>query len=314
MNLETLRNDHKKIVDCIVKDPSGLNDFQKLPDNNGIQIDKVGIERFRIPLSFSHKSGQMLHDSEASMFVELASDKTGVNMSRFCTILQEESEAQPVSNDFFRKTLGRFRSDLRDSPDEDLISNSYLGIKFNYPVKQKSLKSDNWGWQYYRAELNGLESQDGRITMVLTLNYEYSSTCPCSLSMAKQYEDEYRAGDITEGSGIAVAHSQRSNAKVKVTYDLESDFFIHDLLDLIKIALPTETQSLVKRIDEQAFAILNGENPMFVEHSSRRLSKTLDSDDRILNWEAKVEHFESLHSHNAVAYIKKKGVSNGKRT
>ena len=77
----------------------------------------------------------------------------------------------------------------------------------------------------------------------------------------------------------------------------------HTDQNLLKSALPTETQSMVKRQDEQAFAILNGENPMFVEHASRRLSAVLDSVKDIYYWEAKVEHFESLHSHNAVAMI-----------
>ena len=139
--------------------------------------------------------------------------------------------------------------------------------------------------------------------MSLTLNYEYSSTCPCSLSMSKQYESQFRAGETNEGSGIASAHSQRSFATVNVTYRLEDHIHIEDLVELMRKAIPTETQSLVKRLDEQAFAILNGENPMFVEHASRRISLVLNQESRILDWNVKIEHFESLHSHNAVAYI-----------
>ena len=88
--------------------------------------------------------------------------------------------------------------------------------------------------------------------------------------MAKQYEKEFSEGKISEGNGIATAHGQRSIAKVDVSYHLQSDFIIEDLIDILRAALPTETQSLVKRLDEQAFAILNGEHPMFVEHASRR--------------------------------------------
>ena len=141
--------------------------------------------------------------------------------------------------------------------------------------------------------------------MSLSLDYEYSSTCPCSLSMAKQYEKDFRDGLTNLGNGIATAHSQRSNANVRVDYSIQTDFWLEDLIALLRKALPTETQSLVKRIDEQAFAILNGENPVFVEHVARRLSLALDADQRILNWDVKIEHFESLHSHNAVAYIQK---------
>ena len=293
----------KDILGCSVKDESGLNDFQKMPAKNAIKIPYVGIERFRLPVLTQGENGLVNHNAEASMFVELASGKTGVNMSRFCSILQEEAMNGVMDKKFFKRTLSRFRKDLRDEVYEDLISKACLEISFDFPMKQKSLKSDLWGWQYYPVTIKAEEDSSGKISMVLKVDYEYSSTCPCSLSMAKQYEEDYRLGKTTEGNGIATAHSQRSRASVSVHYDYESEVGIEKVIGLLRKALPTETQSMVKRRDEQAFAILNGENPMFVEHASRRLSAVLDSIEDIYYWEAKVEHFESLHSHNAVAMI-----------
>ncbi|WP_127714638.1 GTP cyclohydrolase FolE2 [Halobacteriovorax sp. HLS] len=306
MNLDTLRSKHSDIMDCEVKDSTGLNDFQKLTNEFGIAIPKVGIERFRVPLKFKHSDGTIMgHDCEASMFVFCEAHKNGVNMSRFCTILQDQTQDSVIDADFFKTILRRYRTELRDNPNEELIAESFLSLKFKYPVKQKSLKSDNWGWQYYDCSLQGHENKHGAIDMKLTVNFEYSSTCPCSLSMAKQYEQEYADGETTVGNGIATAHSQRSNAVVTIKYDIDTPVSIDELIEMLRVALPTETQSLVKRIDEQAFAILNGENPMFVEHSSRRISAVLNAQKNIIDWHAKVEHFESLHSHNAVAYISK---------
>ncbi|MCB9060827.1 MAG: GTP cyclohydrolase I FolE2 [Halobacteriovoraceae bacterium] len=305
MNLEALRNNHQKILDCDIKDDTGLNDFQKIPDKHACSINKVGIERFRLPISIKHDDGTLMsHDSHASMFVYLQEGKTGVNMSRFCAIVQEEVNRAPLCSHLIEGILERFRKDLRDFDDEELIPESYLTLKFQYAVKQPSLKSENWGWQYYKVSLNGSDTPQGKL-LTTTINYEYSSTCPCSLSMAKQYEKEYAEGLTTEGNGIATAHSQRSVATVDVTCKMGNSLTIDEIISLLRIALPTETQSLVKRVDEQAFAILNGENPMFVEHASRRLSKVLNSDKRIIDWKAKVDHLESLHSHNAVAYISK---------
>lgn len=301
-----VKGDHSDIMNCAVKDDSGLNDFQKLPNNHGVTIPRVGIERFRVPLNYRHADGTIMnHDTEASMYVSLSADKTGVNMSRFCQVLQDEADKAPVDNDFFKRVLGRFRSDLRDYETEKLIPNAELKLSFQYATKQPSLKSGNWGWQYYQCELKGTEDSAGNIAMALTLNYEYSSTCPCSLSMAKQYEEDYRSGKTTEGNGIATAHSQRSNAKTTILYNLDKAITIEELIDLLRVALPTETQSLVKRLDEQAFAILNGENPIFVEHVARRLSHALNADSRIIDWNVHIEHWESLHSHNAVAFIQK---------
>lgn len=305
MVIGTMENPKDKILNCEIQDESGLNDFQKLPDKSAIAINQVGIERFRLPVTFKHYDGTMMtHDCEASMFVYLQAGKTGVNMSRFCTILQEEAGKQSVDANFIKTILHRYRKDLRDFDTEDLIPESFLKLKLNYPLKQKSLKSDNWGWQYYEVELEGYENKD-TTEASLTVKYEYSSTCPCSLSMSKQYEKDYAQGKTDEGSGIAAAHSQRSIATVKTKFDLSSDYSIEALVSLLRTALPTETQVMVKRVDEQAFAILNGENPMFVEHATRRLAAVLNKDQRIIDWEAKVEHIESLHSHNAVAVIRK---------
>ena len=141
-NIEALRNKRDDIINCEVKDSSGLNDFQKTPNDIPIMIPKVGIERFRIPLRFEHSDGTIMsHDTEASMFVLIEAHKTGANMSRFCKILQDESASEVVNHDFFKNILRKYRTDLRDYEDEDLIPESYLKLKFNYPVKQPSLKS-----------------------------------------------------------------------------------------------------------------------------------------------------------------------------
>jgi len=310
MDLETLQSTNDQIVNCDIQDEDGLNDFQKLPDENATRIDQVGIERFRLPITLESQNKTTYHDAEASMFVSLLQGKTGVNMSRFCQILQNRAENLKVNSKFFDDVIQSFRHDLRDYDHEDPIEDAYLKLKFQYPLKQKSLKSDNWGWQYYKCELSGKSVKGSPTMMTLKVHYEYSSTCPCSLSMSKQYEREYENGKTQEGSGIAAAHGQRSEATCELEYSNSNPISIEEAISLIRLALPTETQSLVKRVDEQAFAILNGEHPMFVEHASRRLAHVFDNEERILDWNAKVEHFESLHSHNAVAMISKDKTQN----
>lgn len=309
MNSENNLKTH--VLACDIKDPNGLNDFQKIPDRQGIAIPQVGISRFRLPLNVKRKDGsESQHDCTASMFVNLKAGKTGINMSRLCAILQEEGLSRPVDGKFFFQVLSRYKSELKDYPTEDDLEEASLSLKFNFPLKQKSLKSGNWGWQYYPTKLEARMNCDNNFTFYITTEYEYSSTCPCSLSMAKQYESDFAQGKTSEGNGIGVAHGQRSRAICKVKVNRESDFVMEDLIDLLRKAIPTETQSLVKRVDEQAFAILNGSNPMFVEHASKSVYKTLNADKRICDWVVSFEHFESLHSHNAVAVISK-GVQDG---
>ncbi len=313
LNLTELELLKKQVLDCPKKDETGLNDFQKLPDAHGITIPYVGISRFRLPMTFKHDFGSMTHDVEASTSVELTKGKTGINMSRLCQILKETALEETVSPQMIRKILVRLKDELRDNTSEPMLSNATLKLRFKFPVKQKSLKSENWGWQYYDATLTGEINETGKFNFNISLDYEYSSTCPCSLSMTKQYEQEFAEGLTQEGTGIGVAHSQRSRARVLTTISeagLKNNFFLTDLLQIVKLAIPTETQSLVKRVDEQAFAILNGSNPMFVEHVAKKLWSHLNECTFLEDWIAQIEHFESLHSHNAAAVISK-GKSSG---
>lgn len=303
----------KQIIECPEKDTTGLNDFQKIPDENGITIPFVGISRYRIPMNFKHDFGIMTHDVEASTSVQLSAGKTGINMSRLCQILQDSTLSDTVSAKLIKNILIRIKDELRDSTAEPMLSHATLKLRFKFPVKQKSLKSDNWGWQYYDAILTGEIDQEGKFALNLSMDYEYSSTCPCSLSMAKQYEQDFENGITDEGNGIAVPHGQRSRARVLVKISelgLSTGFFLQDLLQIVKTAIPTETQSLVKRIDEQAFAILNGTHPMFVEHVAKKLVNNFNQCPYLEDWIAQIEHFESLHSHNAAAVVYK-GIVNG---
>jgi len=79
--------------------------------------------------------------------------------------------------------------------------------------------------------------------------------------------------------------------------------WFEDLIDLCRAAVPTETQVMVKREDEQAFAELNAANPIFVEDAARSFCKQLDADPRIGDFRVLASHQESLHSHDAVSVL-----------
>jgi len=101
---------------------------------------------------------------------------------------------------------------------------------------------------------------------------------------------------------VATPHSQRSNAALHLRLD---DFI--DELPLIALindaesALGTAVQTAVKRADEQAFALANGQNLMFCEDAARRLNLALRRSPGINAFQLRVVHAESLHAHDAVA-------------
>ena len=79
--------------------------------------------------------------------------------------------------------------------------------------------------------------------------------------------------------------------------------WIEDLKEMCDKALHTETQVIVKREDEMAFAELNGSYLKFVEDAARLLYEQLVEDKRIKDFRVICSHQESLHSHDAVSVI-----------
>jgi GTP cyclohydrolase I len=103
---------------------------------------------------------------------------------------------------------------------------------------------------------------------------------------------------------LATPHSQRSVARISVLVDdVAGCLWFEDLIDRARTAVPTETQVMVKREDEQAFAELNAANPVFVEDAARLFTEQLKLDPRVSDFRVIASHQESLHSHDAVSVL-----------
>ena len=167
-------------------------------------------------------------------------------------------------------------------------------MRFSYPMKIKSLRSGLEGFQFYDIALELVE-KNGQHRKFMHLDYVYSSTCPCSLELSEHAR-------IARGQ-LATPHSQRSVARLSVELLGPNCLWFEDLIDMARTAVPTETQVMVKREDEQAFAELNAANPIFVEDAARLFCQKLQEDERIGDFRVVASHQESLHSHDAVSVL-----------
>jgi GTP cyclohydrolase I len=79
--------------------------------------------------------------------------------------------------------------------------------------------------------------------------------------------------------------------------------WFEDLIEMARAGVATETQVMVKREDEQAFAELNAANPIFVEDAARLFCEQLEADARVGDFRVIASHQESLHSHDAVSVV-----------
>ncbi len=275
----------------------------------------VGMEDIAVPvtLALQNRNSQTTV-AKANVYVSLETpDAKGIHMSRLHAVIN-----QLGTRECNQKNIEQLLDEMIRSQ-SGLGSNAKIELTFDLLLEKKSLISDESGYQSYPITVNA-ERDDSGFSYDISLTIPYSSTCPCSASLARQlYVDEINRvfphatvnkAELVEwmqspAGSVATPHSQRSYAYIRVFLgnhdwpDLPS--FVSELESLIG----TPVQTAVKRLDEQAFAKLNAENLMFCEDAARRIKFGLERMSFVKDYWFKVDHQESLHAHSAVVIDKK---------
>ena len=251
-------------------------------------IQHVGISNFRLPIRFhTRDNGDLTLETSVTGTVSLDADKKGINMSRIMRSFYAHADST-FSFDVIEAALDDYKTDLESF-------DARIQMRFSFPVRVDSLRSGLSGYQYYDIALELVETAGVR-KKIMHLDYVYSSTCPCSLELSEHAR-------AVRGQ-LATPHSQRSVARISVVLDRNAGcLWFEDLIEACRRAVPTETQVMVKREDEQAFAELNAANPIFVEDAARLFCAELLADARVGDFRIVASHQESLHSHDAVSVL-----------
>jgi GTP cyclohydrolase I len=277
----------------------------------------VGMEGIATPVHISTDQGSALQViASVDAFVNLIrTDRRGIHMSRLYRLIDEQLGTAPLSAFTLERLLRAF---LQSQP--DLADRARLRLRFDQPVRRKALRSDHHGWRVYPVMIEATLGANGMDVSVAT-EVTYSSTCPASAALSRQIVQEHFAHRFPSPAPVprdaalawlgsepgvpATPHAQRSVAYVWTRLTHRAAWDVPALVDRIEASLGTPVQTMVKREDEQAFALANGSNLMFCEDAARRIQRALDEDDGIADFHIRVEHQESLHPHNAVAHARK---------
>jgi GTP cyclohydrolase I len=286
------------------------------------ELDWVGMDGIEVPVRFDAGDGDAQRASaRVGAFVNLRRpDKRGIHMSRLYLQVEQALSTQTLSATSLRELLQGFLDSHKDLSDRACLS-----IRFEHLVRRPALRSGNSGWRAYPVSIEASLVGDAFL-LELGTEVVYSSTCPASAALSRQLIQEQFSKDFDAGRPIdhaavlawlgsekgivATPHAQRSVARLRVRPAEGAKFDLIDLIDRTEQALGTPVQTAVKREDEQAFALANGGNLMFCEDAARRIQKALDADAALSDFHIRVEHQESLHPHDAVAYASK-GVEGG---
>jgi GTP cyclohydrolase I len=297
-----------------------------------IKINKVGVNGVDLPVNFIRRDGSVekLHAS-VSLYGSLDNiNSKGLNLSRFPIVMHEQ-----LANHLSIEGLTNILDALQAKQDSHSI---YCKMKFKYPWVQAALRTrqelperkagDEWkesdpevfkivdgvalshekalGHIFYDCVLEGQKHGDA-YKFYLTVDYVYSSTCPCSFELALDAR--------LKRNKAANGHSQRSIGKITVEFNPKDPVYIEDIVEIARRQVPTEVVVICKRRDEQAFAELNGSNLLFTEDAIRLLYEGVDElfdQGKVLDFSIVTEHLESLHPWSATA-VTAKGIPNGLR-
>jgi GTP cyclohydrolase I len=256
-----------------------MKDIQNQKDDRNIDIDKVGIKDIRYPITVRDKEIKTQQTvALINMYVNLPRNYKGTHMSRLIEILNEHNRSISIQN----------LSDILLTMKQRLNAESaHIEISFPYFIMKSSPVTHSQGLMEYQCTFKG-SLNEGK-DLVLIINVPITTLCPCSKEISSYG-----------------AHNQRGEIRLQVRF--KKFVWIEDLIKLAEECASCDVYSVLKREDEKYVTEMAYQNPKFVEDVVRDVAKKLEKDSNITWFAVESENFESIHNHNAYAYIERHNV------
>jgi GTP cyclohydrolase I len=235
------------------------------------------VKNVKYPIIVADRTNEIQNTiAELDIYVELPHNHRGTHMSRFMEVLNHFHKENLIEK------LPEFLNEVKFALQADA---AYTNIQFPYFIKKKAPVSGIESLQYYVCTFEAAMRDEYNLT--IGVEVPVTTLCPCS----KEISDDG-------------AHSQRSKVTVKVKFQ---DFvWLEELIELVESCASCDIYPLLKRVDEKYVTEKAYDNPAFVEDMVRDVTIKLQSDKRITSYQVESENYESIHAHNAYAYVVKK--------
>ena len=254
-----------------------MKDIQNHQDYRNIDIDQVGVKGIRYPITVLDKSaGEQQTVAKINMYVSLPRYYKGTHMSRFVEILNEHSR---------RISLQNFSEILEEMKNRLSAESAHMEITFPYFINKAAPVTGTEGLMEYKCTFKGSLNNKGT-DLVIIIHVPISTLCPCS----KEISD-------------FGAHNQRGEVRLQIRF--KKFVWIEDLIRLVEESASSDVYTVLKREDEKFVTERAYNNPMFVEDIVREIALRLGNDPNITWFAVESENFESIHNHNAYAYVEK---------
>jgi len=258
--------------------PNTLPDVQGSADKRNIAIDKVGVKGIRYPITLARPDHGSVHTvARVNMYVALPHHQKGTHMSRFLEVLNRHHSELQVNQ------IMSVCHDMREKLDAE---EAHLELSFPYFIDKKAPVSGQSGKIDIDVTFDASSNHVDDFVMGITV--PGTSLCPCSKEISAYG-----------------AHNQRCEMQVRIRTKPKKWLWIEELFTLVEQAASTQVFAVLKRPDEKWVTEAAYDNPKFVEDIVRDLAGILEQDDRIVWYQVNSENFESIHNHNAYAFIEK---------
>ncbi|NJP99829.1 GTP cyclohydrolase I FolE2 [Streptomyces zingiberis] len=253
-----------------------MHDIQNETDSRGIELDRVGIDGVRYPVSFEdgHLGQEGIADFEVT--VRLQHDRRGTHMSRMVALVHEHLQRFDPRR---LPTVLKTGADLLDAPAITVAMAMPVSTTVVAPASGRESK------QVHDIRIEG-HWDNGNVTVQTAVTAEVTSLCPCSKAIS-----DYGA------------HNQRSQVTLTVTGQGDTPYPlpVHGAVRLLSSSASAPVVPLVKRADERVLTMQAYDSPVFVEDMARTVSASCR--DRGLRHAVSIRNLESIHSHDAIAFI-----------
>ena len=257
----------------------------------------VGMDEIQTAFFIDQNGQSILVPAVAEMGVNLQAGHRGIHMSRLYKIMMDLVLKRQLSVNLIESVL---TESLRSQT--DLSTEAFFNLTFEWPRMTESLKSQLLGFRKYPVQIRSRMRQD-QIFIEVQFQILYSSTCPQSLRLSKEYALNHQ--DILKSENLlpATPHAQRSEMTLNFQIKSGSVLNLEKWISMIEEQIKTPVQTAVKKADEMEFARLNGQNPLFCEDAVRLAAQAVEGLSEVSGYKISTIHRESLHPHNAKSQI-----------
>lgn len=278
---------------------SQLPNLQAQADCRGIPIQHVGVSNVSLPFIVTSVEGNHIPTiGKLDITTNLSAKLKGTHMSRMIETIMPATGFAMNTSEALKDWLFNAAHKLLDSLE---AQSARLKLSFSYVIRQVTPVSDRFTFSKVPIELIAEvkrypELQEKEEFLTTAITHTGTSLCPCSKDISKYG-----------------AHNQRSIVRLAVqTPNVYIPFEL--LIRIVSDQFSCPIYNLLKRPDEKAVTERAYENPKFVEDILRDIILAITNNDTwreiqvnddflLLGYSVHVTNEESIHQHDAVAWI-----------